>query len=596
MTAEDAAGNVGPAVERGERDRRRHDGADGARHARRDRRRSGSVDALAGARRPTTSASSRYNVHRSTTPGFTPTARTGSRSRPARLHGHRCAGHLLLQGHRRGRRRQRRPASNEADAPVTADTSRRRAPGTARRPVDRRHRQPRLDRSTDNVGVVRYNVHRGTTAGFTPTPRTASRSRPAPATPTPASPSAPTTTGHRRGRGRQRQRRLERGDRDRRRRRPRRRAPTGLDGDGGRDTSSPCWTAATDNVAVARYNVHRGDDDRLHPGGGNRIAQPTGTSYTDIGLAPGTYFYKVTAEDAAGNIGPVSNTASATVADTVAPTAPAGLPRTAAPAGGAELDGCRPTTSASSATTSTARPRSASRRAPANRIAQPTGTSYTDSVSRPAPTTTASPPRTPPERQRRRRRGDRHRHGTAADRASSPPTASTRAAARPPPTSPATATTGTLTNATWAAPRRQFGTRSPSTARRPRHGPRLAALDLTTGDDARGAGCDPTPGTSWRTVVFKERPGDLVYGLYASTGTNRPQPAGLRGGADATSTAPRAARRHLDAPRRHLRRRDSRLYVNGAAGRRRSRSGAISPRPARSGSAATRSGASTSRA
>ena len=39
------------------------------------------------------------------------------------------------------------------------------------------------------------------------------------------------------------------------------------------------------------------------PSTANRIAQPTGRSYTDTGLAAGTYFYKVTAEDAAGNVG-----------------------------------------------------------------------------------------------------------------------------------------------------------------------------------------------------------------------------------------------------------------------------------------------------
>ena len=33
----------------------------------------------------------------------------------------------------------------------------------------------------------------------------------------------------------------------------------------------------------------------------NRIAQPTGTSYTDTGLAAGTYYYKVVAEDASAN-------------------------------------------------------------------------------------------------------------------------------------------------------------------------------------------------------------------------------------------------------------------------------------------------------
>ena len=49
------------------------------------------------------------------------------------------------------------------------------------------------------------------------------------------------------------------------------------------------------------------------PSAANRIAQPTGLGYSDVGLAPGAYFYKVTAEDAAGNIGPVSNTATATI-------------------------------------------------------------------------------------------------------------------------------------------------------------------------------------------------------------------------------------------------------------------------------------------
>ena len=65
------------------------------------------------------------------------------------------------------------------------------------------------------------------------------------------------------------------------------------------------WTAATDDVGVARYNVHRGHDARLHaerrqPGRAADRARATPTA----GLAAGTYYYRVTAEDAAGNVEP----------------------------------------------------------------------------------------------------------------------------------------------------------------------------------------------------------------------------------------------------------------------------------------------------
>ena len=67
--------------------------------------------------------------------------------------------------------------------------------------------------------------------------------------------------------------------------------------------------------------MHRVDDRRAsRRSPRTAIAQPTGTSYTDTGLAAGTYYYKVIAEDAAGNVSPASNEASATVTgDVVAP-------------------------------------------------------------------------------------------------------------------------------------------------------------------------------------------------------------------------------------------------------------------------------------
>ncbi len=168
--------------------------------------------------------------------------------------------------------------------------------------------------ATDDVGVVRYNLHRGTSAGFTPT--TANRiAQPTgtsytdsglangtyyykvtaqdaagnvgaasnEATVTVALDTTPPT------------------------------APANLTATGASAQASLAWDAATDNVGVVRYDVYRSTTAGFTPGTANRIAQPTGTSYIDSGLAPGTYYYKVAAEDASGNVGPPSSQASATV-------------------------------------------------------------------------------------------------------------------------------------------------------------------------------------------------------------------------------------------------------------------------------------------
>ena len=106
-------------------------------------------------------------------------------------------------------------------------------------------------------------------------------------------------------------------------------APTGLTATGGIGSATLGWTAASDDVGVVRYNVHRSATSGFTPTVANRVAQvTTGTSHVDTGVAPGTWFYKVTAQDAAGNVGPASAQASATAtADTTAPsvslTAPA---------------------------------------------------------------------------------------------------------------------------------------------------------------------------------------------------------------------------------------------------------------------------------
>ena len=99
-------------------------------------------------------------------------------------------------------------------------------------------------------------------------------------------------------------------------------APGTLSATAQTDTANLSWGAATDNKAVSEYRVFRSTTSGFTPAAANRIARvKTGTTYADRGVAAGTYFYKVRAVDKAGNVGPASNQASATIAgDTTAPT------------------------------------------------------------------------------------------------------------------------------------------------------------------------------------------------------------------------------------------------------------------------------------
>jgi glucosylceramidase len=82
-------------------------------------------------------------------------------------------------------------------------------------------------------------------------------------------------------------------------------APAGLTASGTTSSSTTLnWTASTDNVGVAGYDVYRN---------GTQVATTTATSYTDTGLSPSTgYSYTVKAYDAAGNVSAASNPATVT--------------------------------------------------------------------------------------------------------------------------------------------------------------------------------------------------------------------------------------------------------------------------------------------
>ena len=157
-------------------------------------------------------------------------------------------------------------------------------------------------------------------------------------------------------------------------------APANLSASGAVSSASLSWTASTDNVGVTRYDLYRSTTSGFTPSAANRIAQPSGTSYTDSSLAAGTYYYKVQAEDGAGNLSASSNEASAIVGDTSPPTAPGALSASGA-VGKATLSWGAATDNVGVVKYDLYRS-SVSGFTPAlgNRIAQPTGTSYTDTT------------------------------------------------------------------------------------------------------------------------------------------------------------------------------------------------------------------------
>ncbi|WP_187414995.1 LamG-like jellyroll fold domain-containing protein [Nonomuraea sp. PA05] len=82
---------------------------------------------------------------------------------------------------------------------------------------------------------------------------------------------------------------------------------------GGAGSAQLTWTAATDNVGVEGYTVHRSATPGFTPSGANQVGSAQAISFTDAGLAAGTYYYRIRAFDAASNQSPSSAEVSATV-------------------------------------------------------------------------------------------------------------------------------------------------------------------------------------------------------------------------------------------------------------------------------------------
>jgi hypothetical protein len=94
------------------------------------------------------------------------------------------------------------------------------------------------------------------------------------------------------------------------------------------------WDASTDNVGVTRYDVYRGTSSGFTPSSSNLIGQPTGTSFADMSMKPGTYYYVVKAEDATGNLSAASNEVTGVTPDVTPP-----VVSVSSPVGGSTVSG-----------------------------------------------------------------------------------------------------------------------------------------------------------------------------------------------------------------------------------------------------------------
>jgi hypothetical protein len=255
----------------------------------------------------------------------------------------------------------------------------------------------------------------------------------------------------------------------------------------------------------------------------NRIRQTPGTTYTDTAAA-GTYYYVVKAEDAAGNLSPASNEASATItADGTPPTV-----SITAPAGGATVSGTTTVTATASDNVGVAGVQL--KLDGTNVGTEDTASPYSFSWDTTAATN-----------------GSHALTAVARDAAgnstTSAPVTVTVSNTGPPPGSTGlvaaynfnagsgttladvsgNANNGTIANGTWSTAGHAGGALSFNGTSSAVTIPDSASLTLSAGMTLEAWVNASALGTTWRTAVMKEQPpADLTVALYANTDTTRP--------------------------------------------------------------------------
>jgi cytochrome c peroxidase len=299
-------------------------------------------------------------------------------------------------------------------------------------------------------------------------------------------------------------------------------APSGLTAGGATAGSvSLSWQAATDNVGIHRYEIHRSVTPAFVPSAATLRAQATTTNFTDSVLVAGTYHYAVVAIDAAGNSSPASNVvAVAVTSDTTAP-----IVSIASPAAGATVSGTITVTASATDNVGVAGVQlrvDGISIGPEDTVAPyafswtttaaASGTHVLTVVARDAAGNTATSPAA---------------NVVVANTAPPQPGGLVAAYGFEQGSGTAVADSsgnnnnGTIAGATWTTQGRFGNALSFDGVNDMVSIADAASLDLTTGMTLE-AWVYPTVSSGYRTVVLKETPGNLAYTMFASGNTSRP--------------------------------------------------------------------------
>ncbi len=166
--------------------------------------------------------------------------------------------------------------------------------------------------STDDYAVTGYQVHRSTTSGFTPSGSTLVGTTATPALAVPAGSAgrsyyrvvAVDSAGQLSGASSEVSALVADTQAPS--------APAALTASTNGSTVAVTWRAASDDVGVRAYEVHRSATSGFTPSSSTQVASTAGTAHSETAPS-GTWYYRVVAVDEAGNRSPVSPQAQAVV-------------------------------------------------------------------------------------------------------------------------------------------------------------------------------------------------------------------------------------------------------------------------------------------